>query len=79
MWARPLAGLARRLPGRGRGGGAGRRLPPGVRQVERFDAAAEAAYRRVAPRLGAHVVRDLRHLDWRYSITRPATPGSGSG
>ena len=37
-----------------------------VRRVERFGAAADAAYRAAAPGLGNHVVRDAAYLNWRF-------------
>jgi hypothetical protein len=37
-----------------------------VTPLERFDADAEAAWRRAAPELGDHVIGDIDYLNWRY-------------
>jgi GNAT superfamily N-acetyltransferase len=55
VWVRPLAGPVPALPADGR-----------VRRVERFGPEAERAYRRAAPRLRNHLVRDAAYLNWRY-------------
>lgn len=62
VWARPLRGALVRLLGRRprwTASGAARR-------VERFGEATDALYERLAPSLGNHLVRDARHLTWRY-------------
>lgn len=58
IWARPLAG--RRLRRRRRSHAAP------VPALERFDAATDRLYARHAPLLRNHLVRDARHLNWRY-------------
>lgn len=68
VWARPLRGALGRLRGRRPRGGPARRGGDlgAVSRVERFDAATDRLYERVAPRLGNHLVRDARYLNWRY-------------
>ncbi len=41
-------------------------LPAGVERLERFDADAEALYRRCKARWGLSVVRDPEYLNWRF-------------
>lgn len=66
VWVRPLRSLAGRVPGLSPRSAA-RQLPSGVRRVDAFDGSAEVAYRQAVRRLGTHVVRDARYLDWRYA------------
>ncbi len=67
VWARPLRGALGRLRGRhsdwdvpnvSRG--------RDVRGVRRFGDETDRLYERLAPRLGNHLVRDARYLNWRY-------------
>jgi hypothetical protein len=68
VWGRPLtAALARRLR---RGAVSPPTVSPdggrGTVALARFGPEQEAAYEALAPRLGNHVVRSARHLQWRY-------------
>ena len=56
VWARPLPVGVRR----------------GGRRLDRFDERHETAAATVAPRLGNHVLRDTRYLNWRY-VESPRT------
>ncbi len=67
VWARPLRAALGRLRGRRPGGDLGATANGSVvGRVERFGAAADRVYERHAPRLGNHLVRDARYLNWRY-------------
>jgi hypothetical protein len=64
VWARPLRGALRRLRGRHQEPGA--TAAGGIRRLDRFDDVTDAVYERQAARLANHLVRDARHLNWRY-------------
>ena len=72
VWLRPLRAALGRLARRRLPDGLAASRSPGdagrvaVRRLDRFGGETNAAYTALAPRLGNHVVRDARYLNWRY-------------